>query len=85
MRTSQNGINLIKRFEGCRLTSYKCPSGKWTIGYGHTNGVKQGQKITKIKAEEYLKNDLKAFENAVEKMVKVPLNQNQFDALVSFA
>lgn len=84
MRTSQNGIDLIKSFEGCKLTAYKCPSGVWTIGYGHTNGVKQGMKITKKQAEHYLKNDLKTYENYVNKYVKVKLNQNQFDALVSF-
>lgn len=84
MKTSQNGINLIKRFEGCVLTAYKCPSGAWTIGYGHTNGVKHGMKITQKQADTYLKLDLKTYENYVNKYVKVTLNQNQFDALVSF-
>lgn len=84
LRTSQKGIDLIKQFEGCVLTAYKCPSGVWTIGYGHTDGVKQGQKITRNQAETYLKNDLKIYENAVNKYVTAPLNQNQFDALVSF-
>lgn len=85
MRTSQNGINLIKQFEGCKLKAYKCPAGRWTIGYGHTNGVKSGQTITQAKAEEYLKNDLVIYEKGVENVVKVKLNQNQFDALVSFS
>lgn len=84
MKTSQNGINLIKQFEGCKLTAYKCPAGVWTIGYGHTNGVKSGQTITQAKAEEYLKSDLIKYENYVNGYVKVSLNQNQFDALVSF-
>ena len=85
MKTSQNGINLIKKYEGCRLTAYKCPAGLWTIGYGHTKNVKSGQKITQKQAENFLKQDLKTFEKGVEKAVKVRLNQNQFDALVSFA
>jgi lysozyme len=84
LRTSQKGIDLIKQFEGCVLTAYKCPSGVWTIGYGHTDGVNQGQKITRKQAETFLKSDLKIYENAVTKYVTAPLNQNQFDALVSF-
>lgn len=84
MKASKNGINLIKQFEGCKLTSYKCPAGIWTIGYGHTKGVKQGQKITQVKALNYLKEDLASFEKGVKTSVKVPINQNQFDALVSF-
>lgn len=84
MRTSQKGINLIKKFEGCRLEAYKCPAGIWTIGYGHTKGVKDGMKISWEQAEEFLREDLKIYEQAVERCVKVPLSQNQFDALVSF-
>lgn len=84
MITSEKGINLIKKYEGCKLTSYKCPAGVWTIGYGHTKNVKQGMKITKEQANIFLKNDLKTYENYVNKYVKVPINQNQFDALVSF-
>lgn len=84
MKTSQNGINLIKQFEGCKLTAYKCPAGVWTIGYGHTKGVKKGQKITKEQAVNFLQDDLKTFENGVKKAVKIDLNQNQFDSLVSF-
>lgn len=84
MNISKNGIALIKKFEGCRLTAYKCPSGLWTVGYGHTRGVKKGQKITQRQAEAYLLEDIKTFENGVNKYVSVPLTQNQFDALVSF-
>lgn len=84
MRTSQKGIDLIKKFEGCRLEAYKCPAGIWTIGYGHTKGVQNGQKTTQAQAEEFLREDLKIYEQAVEACVKVPLSQNQFDALVSF-
>ena len=84
MKTSNNGINLIKEFEGCKLTAYKCPAGVWTIGYGHTKNVKQGMKITNEHATNLLKDDLKTYEGYVNKYVKVKLNQNQFDALVSF-
>lgn len=84
MKTSSNGINLIKEFEGCKLSSYKCPAGVWTIGYGHTKNVKQGMKITNEHATNLLKDDLKTYEGYVNKYVKVKLNQNQFDALVSF-
>lgn len=84
MKTSQKGIDLIKRFEGCSLTAYKCPAGRWTIGYGHTNGVEKGQKITKKQAESYLKEDVELYEDGVNKYVSAPLTQNQFDALVSF-
>ena len=85
MKTSNVGIELIKKYEGCVLKAYKCPSGVWTIGYGHTNGVKSGMQITKAQALDYLKQDLSVFEKAVTNYVKVPLNQNQFDALVSFS
>lgn len=84
MNISQNGIDLIKKFEGCELKAYKCPSGIWTIGYGHTEGVTEGQTITPIQAEEYLKADIVKYENAINVLVKVPINQNQFSALVSF-
>ena len=83
MKTSNNGIELIKRFEGCRLSAYQCPSGVWTIGYGHTAGVCKGMTITQQKAEEYLKIDLTKYENYVTS-TGLKLNQNQFDALVSF-
>lgn len=84
MKTSKNGINLIKNFEGCRLEAYLCPAMVWTIGYGHTENVKRGDKITEVQAETLLIIDLQKFENAVNNAVRVPLNQNQFDALVSF-
>lgn len=84
MKTSQIGIDLIKSFEGCVLKAYKCPAGVWTIGYGHTAGVKEGDIISKKQAEELLKQDLKQFETYVNNLVTVELNQYQFDALVSF-
>ena len=85
MKTSQRGINLIKQFEGVRLTAYKCPAGVYTIGYGHTRGVKRGMKITEEEASAYLTADLRNSEKAVERYDSVyHWNQNEFDALVSF-
>lgn len=85
MKTSSKGVSLIKQFEGCRLTAYKCPAGVWTIGYGHTAGVKQGDTITQQTADDYLRNDLAKFESYVLKYDDIyHFNQNQFDALVSF-
>lgn len=86
MRTSQNGIDLIKKFEGCRLKAYKCPAGVWTIGYGHTKNVTPDQKITQVQAEGMLVDDLAKYEKLVDRYYKIyHWNQNQFDALVSFA
>lgn len=85
MRTSQAGIDLIKEFEGCELTSYKCPSGIWTIGYGHTGpDVKPGMTITQARADELLVQDLQRFEQAVDRLIEPTQNQLQFDAIVSF-
>lgn len=84
MKTNDKGINLIKEFEGCRLKSYLCPAGVWTIGYGHTQGVKPDMVITQLDAERFLRQDLKRFEDAISTLVKVSLTPNQFSALVSF-
>lgn len=84
MHISEKGLNLIKKYEGCRLKAYKCPAGVWTIGYGHTTGVVEGQAITQAQAEQYLKEDMVKYEGYVKKYVPLALNQNQFDALVSF-
>lgn len=85
MMTSQEGIDLIKHFEGCQLKSYKCPAGIWTIGYGHTGyDVKEGLEWTQLLADNMLKTDLVKYESALSKLVKVDLSQCQFDALVSF-
>ena len=65
------------------MKAYQCPGGVWTIGYGHTAGVKPGMVITKAQAEEYLKADLIAFERYLNGL-GLALNQNQFDALISF-
>jgi lysozyme len=84
--TSPTGIALIKRFEGLRLKAYLCPAGIATIGYGHTYLVNiNDPAITEEEADRLLAEDLKLYEKAVTEMVKVPINQNQFDALISFA
>ena len=82
MKTSPKGIALIKEFEGLRLKAYLCPGGVWTIGYGHTAGVKPGMVISEAQAEEYLKADLISFERYLNGL-GLALNQNQFDALIS--
>lgn len=87
MKTSQNGINLIKRFEGCRLQAYKPVAAEpcYTIGYGHYGSdVLPGMVISQAQAEAYLAQDLAKYEKSVNAL-NIPLNQNQFDALVSFA
>lgn len=84
MKISESGLSLIKSFEGLELKAYLCPAKVWTIGYGHTQGVKEGQVITKEQAESLLKGDLLIYEQAVLSH-NLKLNQNQFDALVSFA
>jgi len=84
-RINQDGIDLIKEFEGLHLTPYLCPSKIWTIGYGHTRTVCEGQKITPEEAERLLTEDLSLFERAVSRLVTVPLSNNQFSALVCFA
>lgn len=76
---------LIKSFEGLELEAYLCPANVWTIGYGHTGNVHEGQTITKQEADELLDQDLEVFRRGVRKAVTVDLNENQFGALVSFA
>lgn len=87
MQTSDAGIALIKRFEGLELEAYPDPATgaePYTIGYGHTGNVSPGDRITEAAAELLLLDDLKEAEAAVERLVIVPLNDNQFSALVSF-
>ena len=84
MHISDKGIEFIIREEGERLTAYKCPAGVWTVGVGHTAGVKQGDTITKEQAHELLKCDLKGFEDVLNKNIQVQLKQHEFDALMSF-
>ena len=84
MKISEAGIALIRRFEGLELESYQDIAGVWTIGYGHTETAGPNQKINEREAEELLRRDLAPRERAVEQLVSVGLNQNEFDALVSF-
>ena len=84
MKISRKGIELIKRFEGLRLKAYKCPAGVLTIGFGHTRGVLENKTITEKEAVKLLKEDLEIFEKAVKNFTKIPINQNEYDALVSF-
>lgn len=78
-------VNLVKHFEGLKLTRYYCPSGKLTIGYGHTGKGTRKQKITIPEAEKLLEQDLSVFQKVVTNNVKVPLTNSQFGALVSFS
>lgn len=91
MKTNRAGIDLIKRWEGCRLTAYPDPATKgepYTIGYGHTSlagppKVERGMKITQVQANEILVADLVKFEAAVSKALTRNPNENQFSAMVS--
>lgn len=86
MNLSSRGLSLIKEFEGLSLTAYKCPAGIWTIGYGSTGDrVYPGMQIDKSYAERMLLEDLLRFEKGVESLVRVPLSQGAYDALVSFS
>lgn len=85
MKIGKNGINLIKFYEGLRLSAYQCSSGVWTIGYGHTKTAKPGMRINHFQADKLFEEDIASFERDVTKLLKVPVSQNQFDALVSFA
>jgi lysozyme len=78
------GLALIKRFEGLRLSAYLCSAGVPTIGYGHTKGVKLGDRCTVEQAEAWLLEDCQEAVDAVNRLVRVPVTQEQFDALVSF-
>lgn len=90
MKISQQGIKLIAKYESCQLKAYKCPAGVWTIGYGHTKDVKQGDQLPSEQAAmDLLLNDMVKYEGYVNQCVKdgkisFALTQNQFDALTSF-
>lgn len=84
MITSDQGRKFIQSYEKLRLEAYKDAVGVWTIGYGHTNSVCAGDTCTEEEADKWFDDELHQFENTVNNCVKVPLKQNQFDALVSF-
>jgi len=81
---SPAGLALTKKFEGLRLSSYQDSGGVWTIGYGHTKGVGPGQAISEAEADRLLALDLAEAVQAVNRLVRVSVTQNQFDALVDF-
>jgi len=83
MKSSRTLIEKVKQFEGLRLTAYKDSAGVPTIGYGHTRGVRMGDRISMSQAERYLENDLRSAEYYVDNL-KVAKTQGQFDALVDF-
>ena len=82
MKISEEGISLIKFYEGCELEAYRDSVNVLTIGYGHTKDVKEGDKINQDEAEHLLQEEMPEYEGYINNMVKVPLEQNQFDALV---
>lgn len=85
MNITDNGINLIKEFEGFKASPYLCPAGKWTIGYGTTSGItKDTPAITEEQAEQLLKYNLRWVEKTIKSSVCVDLTQNEYDALCSF-
>lgn len=81
---NEAGLSLVKSFEGLFLNAYQDSVGVWTIGWGHTKGVRQGQSITEAQATQFLLADMAEAEAAVERLVTVPLSGDQFAALVSF-
>lgn len=83
-RICAEGLDLIKRWEGLRLRAYRCPADVWTIGYGHTATARPGMVIDAAEAERLLRRDLRQFEDAVERLIHVPLTDWQFAALVSW-
>ena len=84
MNVSLEGVAIIKHFEGCELKAYRCPANVLTIGYGVTKGVTEGMEITQQEADEMLAGELVEYAGYINEMVDVPLEQNQFDALVSW-
>ncbi|GAB4491818.1 MAG: hypothetical protein Tsb0010_00300 [Parvularculaceae bacterium] len=85
LRTNDAGIAIIKASEGLRLEAYQGPAGNWLIGYGHLEGVTPGMTITEAEAEQILRDDLRIFEDGVKRYVTVPVNENEFSAMVSIA
>lgn len=84
MTPSSHAEALVQKFEGFCSKAYKCPAGVWTIGYGHTRGVKQGDIMPKARALEILRRDLQEAGDTVNRLVTVPLTQGQYDALCCF-
>jgi len=83
MTSSPAATDLIKQFESLRLDAYQCPAGVWTIGWGHTQGVRQGLRITEDLAEEFLRRDIAQVDRGLATVIRVPPMQGQHDALAS--
>lgn len=83
MKASQTLINHIKRSESCALQAYQDSAGVWTIGYGHTAGVKRGDRCTQYQAEQWLREDLARFEQAANRVKRI-VTQGQYDAVLDF-
>lgn len=83
MHISEKGLVLIKRYEGLWLKAYQCRAGRWTIGYGHTHNIRAGDLITQEQAEVFLREDIAQVTALLNGQIKVPLTQNQYDALCS--
>jgi lysozyme len=83
MTSSPAAIDLIKQFESLRLEAYRCPAGVWTIGWGHTAGVRDGQRIAEDAAEEFLRHDVAQVDQGLAAVIHAPLTQGQHDALAS--
>jgi lysozyme len=84
MKISEDGLELIKKFEGCETTAYQDSVGVWTIGFGHTKGVEEGQTCSIEDAESMLADEMDEYEGYINNMVKVDLQQHEFDALVAW-
>lgn len=83
MRTGETGLNLIKGYEGLRMSAHYAPTEQWTVGYGHTGTARHGMSVTEGDAERLLREDVKPIEQLIGDTVRAPLNQNEHDALVS--
>ncbi len=83
MKTGETGLNLIKGYEGLRMSAHYAPSEQWTVGYGHTDTARHGMSVTEGEAERLLREDVSPIENLISETVRAPLNQNEHDALTS--
>ncbi len=83
MRTGETGLNLIKGYEGLRMSAYYTPNEEWTVGYGHTASARHGMSVSESEAERLLREDVAPIEQVLAETVRAPLNQNEHDALVS--
>ena len=84
MKISEDGLELIKKFEGCETSAYQDSVGVWTIGFGHTKGVEEGQTCSIEDAESMLTDEMDEYDGYINNMVKVDLQQHEFDSLVAW-